>query len=51
LLKAIDQDATCIEVPMVLDSQIREGKSKMKIWENSIGYLKFLLSYKASKQH
>lgn len=45
LIKAIEQDAKCIEVPMLLDSQIRQGKSKMKIWSNSIKYIQFLLKY------
>lgn len=43
LLKAITVRASIIEVPMVLKSSNREGKSKMKIFKTSISYLKFLL--------
>jgi|SRR3954463_4575694 len=46
LLKAIKQDATIIEVPMVLYSSKRIGKSKMKIFKTSIAYLRFLFKYK-----
>ena len=42
LLKAIRADAKIIEVPMILKSNIRKGKSKMKIWKTSWSYLKFL---------
>lgn len=42
LLKAIYCDAKIIELPMVLKSLNRIGKSKMKIIKNTIGYIKFL---------
>lgn len=45
LLKAIDQKAKIIEIPMVLKSDIRKGKSKMNVWSNSILYLSFLLKH------
>jgi dolichol-phosphate mannosyltransferase len=43
LLKAIRVDASIIEVPMKLYSKKRIGKSKMKIFKTSLGYLKFLV--------
>lgn len=46
LLKAIKQNASIIEVPMVLYSSKRIGKSKMKIFKTSIAYVKFLFKYK-----
>ncbi len=42
LLKAIKQNAKIIEVPMILRSHNRNGKSKMKIFKNMISYLRFL---------
>ena len=48
LLKAIYCEASIIEVPMVLKSDKRVGKSKMKIFNSSISYLKFLVSFKLS---
>lgn len=45
LLKAIKCDASIIEVPMLLDSGIRVGKSNMKIIKTSFEYLKFLFFY------
>lgn len=46
LIKAIHANAKVIEVPMLLKSDQRKGKSKMKIMINSLSYLRFLLSYK-----
>jgi len=42
LIKAIKSDASIIEVPMVLKSDKRIGKSKMKIFKTSISYIRFL---------
>jgi glycosyltransferase involved in cell wall biosynthesis len=47
LIKAIKVNATIIEVPMVLYSKKRQGKSKMKIMKTSLDYIKFLLKSKA----
>jgi len=44
LLKSIKCDAKIIEVPMVLKSDKRVGKSKMKIFKTTLSYLKFLFS-------
>ena len=41
LLKAIKLDASIIEIPMVLKSQIRKDKSKMKILKTMGQYIKF----------
>jgi dolichol-phosphate mannosyltransferase len=41
LVKAIKNNAKIIEVPMILDSKKRKGKSKMKILKTIISYLKF----------
>jgi dolichol-phosphate mannosyltransferase len=49
LIKAIKSDAKIIEVPMVLKSTNRIGKSKMKIVKTSIEYFKFLLKLKFKK--
>ena len=46
LVKAISCKAKVIEVPMVLHSSKRIGKSKMKIFKTSMAYLKFMLSFK-----
>jgi len=46
LLKSIHQKAKVIEIPMVLKSDIRKGKSKMKIFSNALSYLKFLLTFR-----
>ncbi|MFN0188038.1 MAG: glycosyltransferase [Bacteroidia bacterium] len=43
LVKAIEQEATIIEVPMTLNSKKRAGSSKMKILKTSIEYFKFFL--------
>ena len=47
LIKAIHVHAKIIEVPMMLKSDQRKGKSKMKIITNTLSYLRFLLSFKA----
>lgn len=43
LLKSIKVNASVIEVPMILKSDKRKGKSKMKIIKTMISYLDFLL--------
>jgi len=45
LVKAIRAGAKIIEIPMMLHSNKRVGKSKMKIIKTSFEYLKFLLRY------
>jgi len=42
LLKAVRCNASVVEVPMVLYSERRKGKSKMKKLKTSMAYLKFL---------
>ncbi len=49
LLKAVRCNASVIEVPMVLYSQRRKGKSKMKKLKTSITYLKFLFKNMGKK--
>ena len=44
LLKAIKCNPKIIEVPMILHSKKRVGKSKMKIFKTTLSYLKFLFS-------
>lgn len=46
LLKCIRCEARIIEVPMVLKSSKRKGKSKMKVLKTFYGYLAFLIKYK-----
>lgn len=43
LIKAIRLNASIIEVPMVLYSHKRKGKSKMKKMKTMMGYLRFML--------
>jgi hypothetical protein len=45
-MKAINCNAKIIEVPMVLKSSKRKGKSKMKILKTIIDYIKFLIKMK-----
>ncbi|OFX80545.1 MAG: hypothetical protein A2X12_08425 [Bacteroidetes bacterium GWE2_29_8] len=49
LIKSICLNAKIIEVPMVLCSDKRVGKSKMKVFKTMISYLKFLLKKKQIK--
>jgi hypothetical protein len=42
LIKSIKLNSSIIEVPMILKSNKRIGKSKMKILKTMISYLKFL---------
>ena len=46
LLKAIKVEANIIEVPMLLMSDKRKGKSKMKILKTTLSYIKFLIKQK-----
>ena len=41
LVKAIKNNAKIIEVPMILDSKKRKGKSKMKVLKTIVSYMKF----------
>jgi len=43
LLKSIKLNARIIEVPMILNSDVRKGESKMKIIKTTISYTKFLI--------
>lgn len=43
LVKAIKQDAKIIEVPMMLKSKKRVGKSKLKVFKTTMAYFRFLL--------
>ena len=45
LLKATKSNASVVELPMLLKSTNRIGKSKMKIFKTSIQYLKFYIRY------
>jgi len=47
LIKAIRLKASIIEVPMLLYSKKRIGKSKMKVIRTSLDYIKFLFKSKA----
>jgi glycosyltransferase involved in cell wall biosynthesis len=46
LVKAIHAKAKIIEVPMLLDSSKRKGKSKMKAVKNMFSYIHFLIKSK-----
>lgn len=43
LVKAIKQNAKMIEVPMMLKSTKRVGKSKLKVFKTTMAYFRFLL--------
>lgn len=49
LLKSVESGASIIEVPMVLSSKNRKGKSKMKVLYTAWQYLKFYFTYKPNK--
>lgn len=49
LLKAINLQAKVVEVPMLLRSDKRKGKSKMKVFKTTLAYIKFLLTFKHKK--
>lgn len=46
LLKSISVKAKVIEVPMLLRSDNRVGKSKMKVFKTARSYIRFLLTFK-----
>lgn len=46
LVKSIKCNAEIIEIPMILKSENRKGKSKMKIVKTSVSYLKFFVAGK-----
>lgn len=46
LLKAVKANAAVLEVPMMLNSSKRMGKSKMKVLKTMISYLRFLMKSK-----
>jgi dolichol-phosphate mannosyltransferase len=43
LVKAVECDANVIEVPMILHSQKRVGKSKLKFLKTMLAYVRFLM--------
>ena len=49
LMKSINSNAKVVEIPMVLDTNARVGKSKMKILKTTGTYVRFLLSFKKHK--
>jgi dolichol-phosphate mannosyltransferase len=49
LIKAIHCNAQIIEVPMMLDSSRRKGKSKMRMMKTSLSYFKFILMFNKKK--
>lgn len=49
LLKSIRCDTKLIEVPMLLHSNKRVGKSKMKIFKTTMQYFRFLIRFKDKK--
>lgn len=49
LIKAVDNRARIIEVPMVLASSKRQGPSKMKVVRTSLQYFRFLMSTRRKK--
>lgn len=49
LSKAIKENASVLEVPMMLNSSKRKGKSKMKVFKTMISYLRFLMKKNNSK--
>lgn len=50
LIKSIQLHAQIIEVPMTLRSEMRKGKSKMKVLKTMKAYLKFLFKYSISRK-
>ena len=43
LIKAIKSEATILEIPMMLNSAQRKGKSKMKVFKTMLSYIRFVL--------
>jgi dolichol-phosphate mannosyltransferase len=48
LIKAIRVEATILEIPMMLNSAIRKGKSKMKVFKTMLSYVRFTV-FKSSR--
>lgn len=46
LLKAVKSDASVLEIPMMLNSLQRKGKSKMKVFKTMMSYFIFLIKKK-----
>jgi dolichol-phosphate mannosyltransferase len=46
LLKSVKVDAKMVEIPMMLQSDNRVGKSKLKVFKTTMAYLKFLIKSK-----
>lgn len=46
LVKAIKLKSSIIEVPMILKSNRRKGKSKIKVLKTGLGYIKFLINFR-----
>jgi dolichol-phosphate mannosyltransferase len=46
LIKAINLKSSIIEIPMILKSSKRKGKSKIKIFKTGLGYIRFLINFK-----
>lgn len=51
LLKSIRCDAKLVEVPMMLHSSKRVGKSKMKIVKTTMQYFRFLMTFRDKTQN
>ncbi len=51
LLKAVRCNARIIEIPMILKSSKRIGKSKMKILKTSYEYIRFLLQFNYKREN
>jgi dolichol-phosphate mannosyltransferase len=49
LLKSISNNARVVEIPMILDTNARVGKSKMKILKTTGTYVRFLMTFKKHK--
>jgi dolichol-phosphate mannosyltransferase len=47
LQKAINTDGSIIEVPMFLNSDKRAGKSKMKVFNTALSYIKYLINFRS----
>jgi dolichol-phosphate mannosyltransferase len=50
IIKSIGVNAKIIEVPMILDSSKREGKSKMKVFKTGLEYFKFFIRHGINKK-
>jgi len=43
LKKSIDEELTITEIPMSVDTKLRKGSSKMRVFKTIIGYLKLMI--------